>query len=122
MGSTAFKAAGTGDPRPAGSIPVPDTFMPTRRSEVLARPVITGLPSVVSAECCTVALKVKAEVTVPAGFSEPTDSAPLGVPVGMDILGRPFSEAKLLSLAYSFEQATNFRRPPTSAPPLPSEK
>jgi amidase len=61
-------------------------------------------------------------VTVPAGFSEPTDGAPLGVPVGMDILGRPFSEAKLLSLAYSFEQATNFRRPPTSAPPLPSEK
>jgi amidase len=61
-------------------------------------------------------------ITVPAGFSEPTDSAQLGVPVGMDILGRPFSEAKLLSLAYSFEQATHFRRPPESAPSLPSGK
>jgi Asp-tRNA(Asn)/Glu-tRNA(Gln) amidotransferase A subunit family amidase len=61
-------------------------------------------------------------ITVPAGFSSPTDTAPLGVPVGMDILGKPWSEAKLLSLAYSFEQATHFRRSPESAPPLPSEK
>jgi amidase len=61
-------------------------------------------------------------ITVPAGFSAPTKTAPLGVPVGMDILGKPWSEAKLLSLAYSFEQATHFRRSPESAPPLPSEK
>jgi amidase len=61
-------------------------------------------------------------VTVPAGLSAPAQTAPLGVPVGMDILGRPWSEAKLLSLAYSFEQATHFRRPPESAPPLRSER
>jgi len=61
-------------------------------------------------------------VTVPAGFSSPNETAPLGVPVGFDILGKPWSEAKLLSLAYSFEQATHFRRSPESAPPLPSEK
>jgi Asp-tRNA(Asn)/Glu-tRNA(Gln) amidotransferase A subunit family amidase len=61
-------------------------------------------------------------ITVPAGFSAPTKTAPLGVPVGMDILGKPWSEAKLLSLAYSFEQATHFRRSPESAPPLHSEK
>src|ERR1700726_3787309 len=61
-------------------------------------------------------------ITVPAGFSAPTKTAPLGVPVGMDILGKPWSEAKLLWLAYSFEQATHFRRSPESAPPLPSEK
>src|SRR4030088_3243381 len=61
-------------------------------------------------------------ITVPAGFSAPTHTAPLGIPVGMDILGKPSSEAKLLSLAYSFEQATHFGRSPESAPPLPSEK
>jgi len=61
-------------------------------------------------------------ITVPAGFSAPAGTAPLGVPVGMDILGKPWSEAKLLSLAYSFEQATRFRRSPESAPPLSSEK
>jgi transposase-like protein len=32
-------------------------------------------------------------ITVPAGFSKPSVDAPIGVPVGMDILGRPFSEA-----------------------------
>jgi amidase len=40
----------------------------------------------------------------------------------MDILGKPWSEAKLLSLAYSFEQATHLRRWPESVPPLASEK
>ncbi|MGU7770307.1 amidase family protein [Burkholderia sp. MR1-5-21] len=59
-------------------------------------------------------------VTVPAGFSAPTPTAPLGVPVGMDILGKPWREAALLSIAYSFEQATHVRRPPQSAPPLAS--
>jgi amidase len=61
-------------------------------------------------------------ITVPAGFSAPTNTAPLGVPVGMDILGKPWSEVNLLSLAYSFEQTTRFRHSPESAPPLPSEK
>ena len=61
-------------------------------------------------------------ITVPAGFSSPTPTAPLGVPVGMDILGKPWGEAILLSIAYSFEQATHFRRPPQSTPPLVSEK
>lgn len=57
-------------------------------------------------------------ITVPAGFSTPTASAPLGVPVGMDILGRPWSEAKLIGFAYAFEQATKVRQPPQSTPPL----
>ena len=57
-------------------------------------------------------------ITVPAGFSSPTPSAPLGVPVGMDILGRPWSEARLIGFAYAFEQATRVRQPPQSTPPL----
>ncbi|MDR3467404.1 MAG: amidase family protein [Xanthobacteraceae bacterium] len=57
-------------------------------------------------------------ITVPAGFSAPTPTAPLGVPVGMDILGRPWSEARLLAFAYAFEQATKVRQPPRSTPAL----
>ena len=49
-------------------------------------------------------------VTVPAGF---TTSA---MPVGIEFLGRPFTEALLLRLAHAFEQATHFRRPPGSTP------
>jgi amidase len=57
-------------------------------------------------------------ITVPAGFSHPSASAPLGVPVGMDILGRPWSEGRLIQIAYGFEQATRYRKPPRSTPPL----
>ena len=56
-------------------------------------------------------------ITVPAGFSEPSTTAPLGVPVGMDILGRPWSEGRLIQFAYSFEQATHYRKPPSGTPP-----
>jgi Asp-tRNA(Asn)/Glu-tRNA(Gln) amidotransferase A subunit family amidase len=51
-------------------------------------------------------------ITVPAGFAED------GMPVGVEFLGRPFSEPDLLKLAYSFEQATHHRRLPSLTPPL----
>ena len=51
-------------------------------------------------------------IEVPAGFSSPTADAPIGVPVGMELLARPWQEPELLMLAYGFEQATHFRRPP----------
>jgi amidase len=57
-------------------------------------------------------------VTFPGGFSTPTASAPLGVPVGAELLGRDYSEPRLLSLAYSFEQTAKVRKPPLSVPPL----
>jgi Asp-tRNA(Asn)/Glu-tRNA(Gln) amidotransferase A subunit family amidase len=57
-------------------------------------------------------------VTVPAGFSQPSADAPLGVPVGLDILARPFEDSRLIRIAYAFEQATKIRRPPHSTPPL----
>lgn len=58
-------------------------------------------------------------LTVPAGFSSATASAPIGVPIGVEFLGRPFSEPTLIGLAYAFEQATEHRRSPASTPPLP---
>ena len=57
-------------------------------------------------------------ITVPAGFSTPTGNAPIGVPVGIEFLGPPFSEPQLLQIAYGFEQATHARKPPQSTPPL----
>jgi len=54
-------------------------------------------------------------LTVPAGFT------PEGLPVGIEFLGRQFSEGRLLTLGYAFEQATHHRKPPMTTPPLPGE-
>jgi amidase len=42
-------------------------------------------------------------------------------PAGVTFSGRAFSEPRLIGLAYAFEQATHYRFPPSSAPPLPSD-
>ena len=44
-------------------------------------------------------------VTVPAGFV-------FDLPVGVSFMGRPWTEAELLNIAYAFEQASNARRKP----------
>lgn len=50
------------------------------------------------------------DLIVPAGFS--TDD----LPIGLSFLGAAFSEARLLALGYSFEQATKVRRLPVHTP------
>jgi amidase len=60
-------------------------------------------------------------VTFPGGFSSPTSSAPLGVPVGAELLGPDYSEARLLGYAYAFEQASGLRKLPKSTPALAGE-
>jgi amidase len=42
---------------------------------------------------------------VPAGFA-------FGLPVGLSIFGRAWSEMTLIRIAYAYEQATKHRRPP----------
>ncbi|HEV7976562.1 amidase family protein [Amycolatopsis sp.] len=58
-------------------------------------------------------------VCFPGGFSTPTDTAPIGAPVGAELLGREFSEPLLLSLAYAYEQTAKARKLPRSTPRLP---
>jgi Asp-tRNA(Asn)/Glu-tRNA(Gln) amidotransferase A subunit family amidase len=70
------------------------------RNGILAS--VTGLPA----------------LDIPVGFSAPTADAPVGVPIGMDLLGRAWSEAALLRIGYAFEQAAHVRKPPPSTPAL----
>jgi amidase len=55
------------------------------------------------------------DLIVPAGF---TGNA---LPVGISFFGPAFSEQRLLSLGYSFEQATHARSRPVNTPPLKGE-
>jgi amidase len=48
-------------------------------------------------------------VQVPAGYV-------YGLPVGVSFFGRAFTEAKLIRLAYAYEQATKHRKPPRLLP------
>jgi Asp-tRNA(Asn)/Glu-tRNA(Gln) amidotransferase A subunit family amidase len=80
-------------------VPIGETNQPGINGVVAA---LAGFPSIV----------------VPAGFSAPTANAPLGVPVGIEIVGRPWQEPELLMLAYGLEQATHARNPPQSVPSL----
>ncbi|MFZ2006321.1 MAG: amidase family protein [Stellaceae bacterium] len=85
-----------------------DAFVyPTMRR----KPALIGKPQV-GINCRLSAVTGLPSLTVPAGFT------PDGLPVGVELLGRPWSEGLLLKLGYAYEQATHHRRPPASTPLL----
>ena len=49
-------------------------------------------------------------IVVPAGFTEEK------LPGGITFLGRPYDDAKMIQLAYAYEQATKHRRAPACVP------
>ena len=51
-------------------------------------------------------------LTLPAGLTAD------GLPIGLEMLGRPFTEATLFELGHAYEQATKRREPPTTTPAL----
>jgi amidase len=88
----------------------------TRRPVLLATPPDPALAASPTASATNIAnLTGFPDLIVPAGFTGDN------LPVGISFFGLAFSEQKLLSLGYSFEQATHARRRPVHAPALKGE-
>jgi amidase len=51
-------------------------------------------------------------ISIPAGFTDD------GLPVGLEVIGRPFDEIALLNIALAHEHSTHHRRSPASTPSL----
>jgi Asp-tRNA(Asn)/Glu-tRNA(Gln) amidotransferase A subunit family amidase len=75
------------------------------------RPVLVGMPQSVSS-CNLSAQTGLPAIAMPAGFTND------GLPTGLELMGKPFTDARLVAFAYAFEQAGARRRPPPTTPPL----
>ncbi len=80
--------------------------VPFRLGERLEDPVQMYL-----SDACTLPVSIAGipAISIPGGFAD-------NLPVGMQIIGKPFSEETLLRIAFAYEQATDWhkRRPPLS--------
>ena len=73
-----------------------------------------GSPSQSGRNGILAALTGSPVVTIPVGFSPNSTDAPLGVPIGMEILGMPWSEGKLLNIAKMVVGVKRVRKMPVS--------
>jgi Asp-tRNA(Asn)/Glu-tRNA(Gln) amidotransferase A subunit family amidase len=79
------------------------------------RPALVGDPQLGST-CALSAQTGLPALSIPAGFTAD------GLPVGVELLGRAFGDARLVSIGYAFEQLGPRRRAPFSTPPLVNGK
>ena len=84
---------------PADQLTNPDATAGLRQGSNRSLAPVTGFPA----------------LAVPAGFTT------AGIPVGIDLLGRPWSEASLFEMAYAYEQGTEHRAAPADFPALVEE-
>jgi amidase len=75
------------------------------------RPAIVGEPQIGSG-CALAAQSGLPAISLQAGFTYD------GLPIGLELMGRPMSDTRLVAFAYAFEQSGSRRRPPPTTPPL----
>ena len=95
--------------------------MEEQRVVALAYPTLRRKPALIGqpqggSNCQLSATTGLPAISMPAGFTKD------GLPVGMDLLGKPWSEPTLLKVAFAYERLAAPRRPPKTTPPLGSPK
>lgn len=93
-------------------------LMRTHRLDALVHPSVSQPPGKVGTtqpytNCRLSGYSGFPALSVPAGFTAE------GLPVGVELLARPWDEKRLLSMGHAYEQATKHRTPPAATPPLP---
>jgi Asp-tRNA(Asn)/Glu-tRNA(Gln) amidotransferase A subunit family amidase len=135
-GATGSGGARSGAPPPATSGPCPaDVYhdprrvafrqavvsaMDAARVDVIIYPTWSNPPRLVG-DLKTPSGNNSGQIAPPTGL--PCITVPMGfthgdLPAGISFLGRSFSEGTLFKLAYAYEQATRYRRPPVAFGPL----
>ncbi|MCY3601259.1 MAG: amidase family protein [Gemmatimonadetes bacterium] len=92
-------------------------FMDAERLDAIAYPTLRRDPArigspPVGGTCQLAAHSGLPAVSAPAGFTR------TGMPTGVELIGRPFDDARLVSFAYALERAIEPRRAPRRTPPL----
>ena len=85
--------------------------------DALVFPTVRTIPAVIGdpqrgSNCSLSANTGLPALSVPVGFTSG------GLPIGMEMVGRTLDDARLVAIAYAFEQSTDHRREPWSTPPL----
>ncbi len=75
------------------------------------KPTLVGEPQL-GTTCALSAQSGLPAISIPAGFTAE------GLPVGIELMGRAFTDVRLVSLAYAFEQSGPRRRAPSTTPAL----
>jgi Asp-tRNA(Asn)/Glu-tRNA(Gln) amidotransferase A subunit family amidase len=93
------------------------TLMDAYDLDAIAYPVSTRLAALIGDshqpfDCASAAYGGLPAMVVPAGFTSG------GLPVGLELMGRPFDEPALIAIAAGYEAHTNHRILPPTTPPL----
>ena len=88
--------------------------------DALVFPTVRTIPSVIGdpqrgSSCSLGANTGLPSISVPVGFTS-------GVPIGMELMARTLEDARLVSMAYAYEQATDHRRVPPTTPTLDNRR
>jgi amidase len=92
-------------------------FLDANKLDALVYPTLRRKAAIIGepqrgANCQLSAVTGLPALTMPAGFTVD------GLPIGVELLGRPLADARLLSIAYDYERFAHPRRAPSTTPPL----